>query len=81
VRYGWNVLDLVGLDLRLDWGRLRNEDVADQFFDHGGISLSGGLPGPKGTVLNFDLGYAFESEMFPEAEGSIAGQILILRLF
>lgn len=81
LRYGWSLLELAGVEIGLDWARVRDEAVEDAWFDNQGLTLSGSFTGPRGTVLNLDLGYALGSELFPEAEQNVTVQFLLLKLF
>jgi hypothetical protein len=80
LNYQWSLMELAGMNVRLDWARLKHDALGDTFYDTQGLALGGSFTGPKGTMLSFDIGYGLNSEMYPAAEGNVTFQFLVLKL-
>jgi len=80
---GVDVAGLFGLRVQADYARLRNgrlpeavEAVHGRGAGAAGLAVSGTVPGPWGTFVTFDVGYAAWSDDYSEAEGSVTAQVL-----
>ncbi len=87
VAYGAQVAGLFGAQLQVGFGRTWNRDLPDAVraefgkdSDHLGVALTGNLPGPKGTLIRFDVGTALVSTDHADAEGSLVAQVLVLKM-
>lgn len=81
--WGVDVAGLFGLRLQADYGRLRNRELpsaVEAAFGSGssaaGLGVTGTVPGPWGTFVTFDVGWAAWSDDYSEAEGNVVAQVL-----
>ncbi|PIE01177.1 MAG: hypothetical protein CSA81_12525 [Acidobacteria bacterium] len=82
--YQRGVKELFQLGIRLDaaraWQDAYAANSADDTVDLMGIGISTNLIGPWKTVIRFELGYGFHSDLADE-EGEFNGQLVFLKLF
>jgi hypothetical protein len=78
--YSFDLGSIVRVDLALDHARVRDPFAAAEYQSHTGVGLAGTFPGPWGTLLNLDWGYALHSDL-PALEGEQEIQFFFLKLF
>ena len=85
--YGFSVAGHFGVDLTAGWARtwdhLLPSNIAAAFgdsSDHVGVGLAGNLPGPKRTIVRFEVSTALRSSDFSDVEGDVVAQVLFLKL-
>ncbi|MCU0231138.1 MAG: hypothetical protein MUC67_07140, partial [Acidobacteria bacterium] len=78
--YGFNIAQVVGLDLNVEYALVDDPQVAPGFSGHTGIGLAGSLAGPWETLWRLDVGYSVASELEP-AEGKFDFFLAVLKLF
>ena len=84
--YEFNLGNVLRLGGSVDWGRVRNEDLAasnsgrieDQQFT--GVGISGNFMGPWNTLFQFDYGIAVQSDI-PDLTGSQEFEIVLFKFF
>jgi hypothetical protein len=85
VHLGWglDVAGLFGFRLQADYGRISNDDLpAASEAEFGsesalaGLGATGTFPGPWGTFVTFELGYAAWSDDYEDAEGGLVAQLV-----
>jgi hypothetical protein len=84
--YEFNLGNVVRLGGSVDWGRVRNEDLAaanpDQPADEQftGVGVSGNFMGPWNTLFQFDYGRAVQSDI-PGLAGSQEFEFVLFKFF
>ncbi len=78
--YGFNIAQVVGFDVDLEYGLVDDPQVAPGFSGHTGVGLAANFAGPWETLWRFDVGYALDSDL-PAAEGKVDYFLAVLKLF
>jgi hypothetical protein len=79
-QYAFNIADVVRFEASLDYGRVRDVLVSDDYRSFAGAGVSGNLMGPWETVLQFDIGIALHSDI-EDLAGGTEFQIGLLKYF
>jgi hypothetical protein len=78
--YGFNIAQVVGFDVDLEYGLVDDPQVSPGFSGHTGIGLAANFAGPWETLWRLDVGYALDSELKP-AERKFDFFLAVLKLF
>ena len=84
--YQFNLGNVVRFGASLDWGRVRNDDLAQSGPDQEGYQqfmgagLSGNFMGPWNTLFQFDYGIALQSDI-PGLKGEQEFEIVLFKFF
>ncbi len=78
--YSFNLFELIRLDLALDTARVEDRSSGAGRQSFSGLGLSTSFVAPWKTVVNFNYGYALDSDI-PDLEGEQEFLLLVLKLF
>lgn len=78
--WGFNVAQVIGFDLDLEYALVNDPQVAEGFSGHTGIGLAANFAGPWETLWRLDVGYSIDSELEP-AKGKVDFFLAVLKLF
>ena len=83
VAWAFDVAGFFGLRLQADYASIANNELPSAelaAFGTGagtaGLGLSGTVPGPWGSFVTFDVGWAAWSDDYEEAEGDVVAQVI-----
>ena len=81
--WGVDIAGFFGLRVQADYARISNHELpAAELAAFGtgaaaaGLGVSGTVPGPWGTFVTFDVGWAAWSDDYEEAEGDVVAQVI-----
>ena len=78
--YSFNLGKVVRFDATLDHAHVRDKSSGTGFGDHTGFGISGNFLGPGRTIIQFDVGYALQSDI-RKVEGDAEALLVVLKLF
>ena len=78
--YGFNIAQVIGFDVDLEYGLVDDPQVAPGFSGHAGVGLAANFAGPWETLWRLDVGYALDSDLEP-AKGKVDFFLAVLKLF
>jgi hypothetical protein len=79
-QYGFNIANIVRFEASVDYARVRDPLLPDQWQSFTGVGVLGNLMGPWETIVIFDLGVAIQSDIGP-LRGDTEFQIGLLKYF
>ncbi|UCF66487.1 MAG: hypothetical protein JSV80_11900, partial [Acidobacteriota bacterium] len=77
--YEFNVRQIVQLEGTIEHARVEPLGE-DEMTSHTGFGIAANFPGPKETLIRFDVGYALASDI-EEVEGDLEFLLVVLKLF
>lgn len=84
--YEFNLGNVIRFGASVDWGRIRNDDLAESdptlegYQQFTGAGLSGNFMGPWNTLFQFDYGIAVQSDI-PGLKGEQEFEIILFKFF
>ena len=78
--YSFNIANAVRFDATLDHGEVEDRSNGLGTTSHTGVGISGNFLAPWKTIVQFDFGYALQSDIEP-AEGNFEALLVVLKLF